>query len=178
MCAALRDREVMHDLVVGAAFGRTIEDFATMRWRGRRRSNAGFWGFGAVGPQDRKREKRALHDPILTQQRPRSSSTRHTSPDSTTTWPSHRGGWGETGSVYKVKLNRLHSHRTGRGTQDTADGGTGRDARAHSRTRPQEGTRENANTPTFYVVYSQQFLAGWEATQHTQFVSVQLGISG
>ena len=23
-----------------------------------------------------------------------------TSPDSTTTWPSHRGGWGETGSVY------------------------------------------------------------------------------
>ena len=38
----------------------------TMRWRGRRRSNAGFWGFGAVGPQDRKREKRALHDPILT----------------------------------------------------------------------------------------------------------------
>ena len=66
MCATLRDREVMHDLVVGAAFGRAIEDFATRRWRGRRRPNGGFWGFGAVGPQDRKREKRALHDPILT----------------------------------------------------------------------------------------------------------------
>ena len=87
MCAALQDREVLHDLVVGAAFGRTIEDFATMRWRGHRRSNAGFWGFGAVGPQDRKREKRALHDPILTQQQPLASSshfTRDTSPDSTT----------------------------------------------------------------------------------------------
>ena len=52
MCAALRDRKVMHDLVVGAALGRDMEDFATMRWRGHRRSNAGFWGFGAVGPQD------------------------------------------------------------------------------------------------------------------------------
>ena len=52
MCAALHDREVLHGLVVGAAFGRAIEDFATMRWRGHRRSNAGFWGFGAVGPQD------------------------------------------------------------------------------------------------------------------------------
>ena len=52
MCAALRDRKVLHDLVVCAALGRDMEDFATMRWRGHRRSNAGFWGFGAVGPQD------------------------------------------------------------------------------------------------------------------------------
>eukprot|EP00966_Prymnesium_polylepis_P063783 1479293-Prymnesium_polylepis.1 len=68
-----------------------------------------FGGVGAVGPQDRKREKRALYDPILTQQRPR-SSTRHTSPDSTTTWP--RGGRGETGSVYIGWSSSRRNRRT------------------------------------------------------------------
>ena len=43
--------------------------------------------------------------------------------------------------------SRLHSHRTGRGTRDAADG----TRRTHARTRPHEGTRENANTPSSSV---------------------------
>ena len=43
------------------------------------RPNAGFGGFGAVGPQDRNCKKRALHNPIITKQRPLASSARHTS---------------------------------------------------------------------------------------------------
>ena len=54
MCAALRDRRVLHDLVVCAALGRDMEDFATMRWRGHRRSNAG--DFGGLGRLARKTE--------------------------------------------------------------------------------------------------------------------------
>eukprot|EP00966_Prymnesium_polylepis_P309930 7160961-Prymnesium_polylepis.1 len=62
---------------------------------------------GGLGRLARKTEivkKGALHDPILTQQRPMPSSSRQTSPDSTTTRSSHRGGWAETVSVYRVKL--------------------------------------------------------------------------
>eukprot|EP00966_Prymnesium_polylepis_P116309 2688654-Prymnesium_polylepis.1 len=64
-----------------------------MRWRGRRRSNAGFWGFGAVGPQDQNREnERCTMIRYSPSNAPcQSGSARHTSPDSTTTRPSHRG---------------------------------------------------------------------------------------
>ena len=48
MCAALRDRKVLHDLVVGAAFGRTIEDFARATMRGPSAEMAGFGGLGRV----------------------------------------------------------------------------------------------------------------------------------
>eukprot|EP00966_Prymnesium_polylepis_P203580 4716514-Prymnesium_polylepis.1 len=49
MCAALRDREVLHDLVVCAAFGCAIEDFATRRWCGRSRPTmADLGGFGRL----------------------------------------------------------------------------------------------------------------------------------
>ena len=112
MCAALRDRKVLGDLAVGAAFGRTIEDFATRRWRGRRRPSAGIGGFGALGPQDRNREKRALQNTRITRTSRIARSTRQTSPDSATTRPSHRGGWGETLPVYTVKLGaQTYGHR-------------------------------------------------------------------
>ena len=66
-----------------------------------------FGGFGAVGPQDRKREKRALHDPILTQQRPLASSARHTSPDSTLERHDLHTVAGGAKPVPFIKLNSL-----------------------------------------------------------------------
>ena len=59
---------------------------------------------------------------------------------------------------------RLHSrsHRTGRGTRDAA-GGT---RRTHARTRPHEGTRKNASTPSSSVTVSHGTPATYSPSHH------------
>ena len=81
---------------------------------GRRRSNAGFGGFGTVGPQDRNCKKRALHDPILTEPCPLASSTRHTSPDFTQRRDLHTvAGGAKPVPFVKIKLNWSNSSWSG-----------------------------------------------------------------